>query len=198
MEPYVGIFLIMACFGTFHSLTARQGFKAAIRSRWSIGYSGYAIARSSTSLALLLLSLAVLFRYAGSTPELFQPVLGLPAIVPTMFAFWIAGMALGQAAKSRRLPQVFGVKEYPKVFFYSGAYSICRHPMYAGWLIASWGILLSKPYLLTLMYNTLISIYVVYESLQEEKRMLALFGERYSLYQKNVPFLIPYGFMKRT
>jgi protein-S-isoprenylcysteine O-methyltransferase Ste14 len=38
----------------------------------------------------------------------------------------------------------------------------------------------------------------VYESLQEEKRMLALFGERYSLYQKNVPFLIPYGFMKRT
>ncbi len=198
MEPYVGIFLIMACFGTFHSVTARQGFKAAVRSRWNIGYSGYAVARSSTSLVLLLLSLVALFRYAASTPKLFQPVLGLPAIVPTMFAFWIAGMALGQAAKSRRLPQIFGVKEYPKVFFYSGAYSICRHPMYAGWLIASWGILLSKPYLLTLMYNTLITIYVVYESLQEEKQMLALFGERYSLYQKNVPFLIPYGFMKRT
>jgi protein-S-isoprenylcysteine O-methyltransferase Ste14 len=57
---------------------------------------------------------------------------------------------------------------------------------------------LSKPYLLTLMYNTLITIYVVYESFQEEKQMLVLFGERYSLYQKNVPFLIPYGFMKRA
>ena len=197
MNPYVGIFLIMVCFGTFHSLTARQSIKSVICSRVGIGHAAYAIVRSSTSLSLLVLSLVVLFRYGQTTRAIFSPILGLPAIVPTMFAFWIAGMALGQVAKGRRLPQLFGVKEYPKVFFFSGAYSICRHPMYAGWLIASWGILLSKPYLLTVLYNTLITVYVVYESLQEEKRMTELFGDRYLDYKKRVPFLIPYGFVRK-
>ncbi|MFZ0448879.1 MAG: NnrU family protein [Desulfatiglandaceae bacterium] len=196
MNPYVGIFLIMACFGTFHTLTARQGIKSGICSKMGIGHPAYTIMRSSTSLFLLILSLVALFRYAQTTRALFSPVLGLPAIVPTMFAFWIAGMALGQVAKGRRLPQLFDVKEYPKVFFFSGAYSICRHPMYAGWLIASWGILLSKPYLLTVLYNTLITLFVVYESLQEEKRMTELFGDKYLNYKKEVPFLIPYGFLK--
>jgi protein-S-isoprenylcysteine O-methyltransferase Ste14 len=197
MNPYGGIILILVCFGTFHSLTARQSIKSVICSRTGIDHATYAIVRSFTSLSLLVLSLVVLFGYAQTTRALFGPVLGLPAIAPTMFAFWIAGMALGQVAKDRRLPQLFGVKEYPKVFFFSGAYSICRHPMYAGWLIATWGILLSKPYLLTVLYNTLITVFVVYESLQEEKRMTELFGERYLKYRKNVPFLIPYGFLKR-
>lgn len=197
MDPYVGIFLIMVCFGTFHSLTARESIKSAIRSKVGIGHAAYAIVRSSTSLSLLVLSLVALFRYARTTRALFSPILGLPAILPTMFAFWIAGMALGQVAKGRRLLQLFGVKEYPKVFFFSGAYSICRHPMYAGWLIASWGILLSKPYLVTVFYNTLITLYVVYESLQEEKRMTELFGDKYLSYKKKVPFLIPYGFVKK-
>ena len=197
MDPYVGIFLIMVCFGTFHSLTARESIKSAIRSKVGIGHAAYAIVRSSTSLSLLVLSLVILFKFARTTRGLFSPILGLPAIVPTMFAFWIAGMALGQVAKGRRLPQLFGVKEHPKVFFFSGAYSICRHPMYAGWLIASWGILLSKPYLLTVLYNALITAYIVYESLQEEKRMTELFGDKYLDYKKNIPFLIPYGFMKK-
>jgi len=196
MNPYVGIFLIMACFGTFHTLTARQSIKSAICSM-GISRSTYAIIRSSTSLSLLVLSLVVLFGHAQTTRALFRPVLGLPAIVPTMFAFWIAGMALGQVAKDRRLPQLFDVKEYPKVFFFSGAYSICRHPMYAGWLIATWGILLSKPYLLTVLYNALITLFVLYESLREEKRMTELFGDKYLDYKKSVPFLIPYGFLKK-
>lgn len=196
MNPYGGVSLILVCFGMFHSLTGRQGLKSAVGSRVGLGESAYAIIRSTASLSLLVLSLVELFRHAGSTAALFRPILGLPAIVPTMFAFWIAGMALGQVAKSRRLPQLFGVKADPKVFFFSRAYSICRHPMYAGWLIASWGILLSKPYLLTVLYNTILTLFVIYESLQEEKQMIALFGEKYLEYKKRVPFLIPYGFLK--
>ncbi len=187
----------MVCFGFFHSLTARPGIRAAILDRWPVSKLVYAVIRSSISLSMLVLSLVILFQDAPGTPGFFQPILGLPAIIPTMFAIWVAGMALGQVAKSRRLPQVFGVKDDPKVFFFSAAYSICRHPMYAGWLLASWGMFLSKPYLLTLVYNALISVYVVYESLQEEKQMISLFGEKYRQYQKRVPFILPYGFLKK-
>jgi len=31
---------------------------------------------------------------------------------------------------------------------------------------------------------------------QEEKRMIALFGDKYRSYQKQVPFLLPYGVLK--
>lgn len=197
MIPYVRIFLILACFGTFHSLTAKEGVRSSFRSKLGLGHPAYAIIRASISLSVLVLSIVVLFKDADTTRTLFSPIHGLPAIVPTMFAFWIAMMALGQVAKGRRLPQFFGLKEYPKLFFFSGAYSICRHPMYTGWLIASWGIVMSKPYLLTLFYNLLITLFVVHESLQEEKRMTELFGDRYLAYKKTIPFLLPYGFLKK-
>ena len=196
MYAYVGVCLILVCFGAFHDLTGREVIREWIRSKLGLGIATYAMLRSFISLALLVLSLVLLFRWTPTTVRLFRPILGLFAIVPTMFAFWIAGMALGQVAKSRRLPQFFGVREYPKVFYYSGAYSICRHPMYAGWLIASWGIVLSRPYLLTVVYNGLLTIYVLYEALQEEKKMIELFGDRYIEYRKRVPFIIPYGFLK--
>jgi protein-S-isoprenylcysteine O-methyltransferase Ste14 len=197
MIPYVRILIILACFGAFHSLTAKESVKSAVRSKLGLGFAAYAVVRALISLSLLVLSIAALFNDAHATKTLFSPIHGLPAIVPTMFAFWIAAMALGQVAKGRCLPQFFGLKEYPKLFFFSGAYSICRHPMYTGWLIASWGIVLSKPYLLTLFYNTLISLFVVHESWQEEKRMIELFGDRYRFYKKKIPFLLPYGFLKK-
>ena len=197
MIPYVRIFLILAFFGTFHSLTAKERVRYAIRSKLGMGNPAYAVFRALISMSVLVLSLVVLFHDADATGGLFSPIHGLPAIVPTMFAFWIAMMALGQVAKGRRLPQFFGLKEYPKLFYFSGAYSICRHPMYTGWLIASWGIVMSKPYLLTLFYNLLITLFVIHESLQEEKRMISLFGDRYLAYKKQIPFLLPYGFLKK-
>jgi len=197
MIPYVRIFLILAFFGTFHSLTAKERVRSAIRSKLGMGNPAYAVVRAMISMSVLVLSLVALFYDADATGRLFSPIHGLPAIVPTMFAFWIAMMALGQVAKGRRLPQFFGLKEYPKLFYFSGAYSICRHPMYTGWLIASWGIVMSKPYLLTLFYNLLITLFVIHESLQEEKRMISLFGDRYLAYKKQIPFLLPYGFLKK-
>ena len=193
MVPFVKVFIILACFSVFHSLSSRE----SIRAKAGLSFGAYAGLRSLISMSLLVLSVVVLFRDANSTYQIFPPTYGLPAILPAMLTIWIAGTALGQVAKAVRLPQFFGFREYPKLFIFTGAYSICRHPMYAGWLIASWGLLLSKPYLLTLFYNFLLSLFVVYMALQEEKQMIALFGDKYSSYRRQVPFLLPYGFLKK-
>ena len=197
MDPYVEIFLVMAGFGVFHSVTARPAFKTAIRTRLGIGNLAYMAVRTLVSSALLVLSLVVLFRYASATPQIFRPVFGLPGIFPTMLAIWIGGSALGQVARSNRLPQVFGLRETPIVFFYSGAYRLCRHPMYSGWMIAGWGIVLSKPYLLTVVFNLLMTAYIVYESRREEKQMIVLFGDKYREYQKEIPFILPLPFKRK-
>lgn len=197
MAPFVKVFIVLACFGVFHSLSSRESVRVSIRAKAGVSFGAYAALRALISMSLLVLSVVVLFRDAQSTYQIFPPTYGLPAIVPALLTIWLAGTALGQVAKAVRLPQFFGFKEYPKLFVFTGAYSICRHPMYAGWLIASWGLLLSKPYLLTLFYNLLLSLFVVYMALQEEKQMIALFGDKYSSYQRQVPFLLPYGFLKK-
>jgi protein-S-isoprenylcysteine O-methyltransferase Ste14 len=197
MAPFVKVFIVLACFSVFHSLSSRESIRVSIRAKAGISFGAYAALRSLFSLSLLVLSVVALFRNAHSTYQIFPPIYGLPAILPALLTIWIAGTALRELAKARRLPQFFGFREYPKLFIFTGAYSICRHPMYAGWLIASWGLLLSKPYLLTIFYNLLLTLFVVYMALQEEKQMMALFSDKYSSYRRQVPFLLPYGFLKK-
>ena len=186
MAPYFWVFLVLAGFGAFHGLSARA----------HIGAPAFTALRAVVSFGLLLLSVVVLFHWADGTRLLFEPLTGVPAILPALFTFWVAGRALSQVAKAGRLPQFFGFEDTPRIFIFTGAFTLCRHPMYAGWLIASWGLLLSKPYLLTLFYNLLVTAFVVCMALQEERRMIELFGDKYRAYRKQVPFILPYGFLK--
>ncbi len=196
MVPFAKVFLIVAAFAVFHSLTARADVSAFARRKTGLSHAACAAVRAAISLPLLIFSLFILFQEGPSTRQLFAPHSGLPAILPAMFTFWLAGMALGQVVKAGRLPQFFGFEEFPKLFIYTGAYTICRHPMYTAWLVASWGLLLSKPFLLTVFYNLLLTAFVVYLGLQEERRMIELFGDKYRAYQKQIPFILPYGFLK--
>ena len=196
MDPCAKLFIIVAAFVVFHSLTAREDVRAFARRITGLSYAACAAVRATISLALLIFSLFILFQEGQSTTQLFAPHSGLPAILPSLFTFWLAGMALGQVVKARRLPQFFGFEEFPKLFIYTGAYVICRHPMYSAWLTAAWGLLISKPYFLTVFYNFLVTCFVVYAARQEERQMIALFGDNYRAYQKQIPFLLPYGFLK--
>jgi protein-S-isoprenylcysteine O-methyltransferase Ste14 len=154
-------------------------------------------ARAVVSFGLLVFSVVVLFQWADGTRVLFVPLTGTPAILPALFTFWIAGRALSQVAKAGRLPQFFGFQDTPKIFIFTGAFTLCRHPMYAGWLIASWGLDLSKPFLLTVFYNLLLTAFVVFLAFQEERRMIEIFGGKYRAYRRQIPFLLPYGFLKK-
>jgi len=196
MTAYLLIFVNLTFFAVFHGATAQEGVKTFIRAKTGLSYGAYAALRAMVSLAMLVVSVFMLFREAGATAILFSPLQGIPAILPAMFAFWIAGMALGQVAKSRRLPQFFGFQEYPRLFIFTGAYAVCRHPMYSAWLVSSWGLLASLPYMLTVFYNLLLMAFVIYLARKEERQMIALFGDKYRAYQNHVPFLLPYGFLK--
>ena len=197
MAAYIWVFLVLAGFGAFHGLSARPGVQTALCERAKISIQAFSGLRALVSFGLLVISVVVLFHWAGGTRVLFAPLAGIPAILPAMLAFWIAGMALGQVAKAGRLPQFFGFRDSPKLFVFTGAFTICRHPMYSGWLVANWGLLLSKPYLLTVFYNLLLTAFVVFLALQEERRMIELFGDKYRAYRRQIPCLLPYGFLKK-
>lgn len=197
MAAYFWVFLVLAGFGAFHGLSARPAVQAALCERANISAPAFTGMRAVVSFGLLVFSVVVLFHWADGTRALFEPLSGIPAILPALAAFWIAGRALSQVAKAGRLPQFFGFQDSPKIFIFTGAFTLCRHPMYCGWLVASWGLILSKPFLLTAFYNLLLTAFVVFLALQEERRMLGLFGDRYRAYRRQIPFLLPYGFLKK-
>ncbi|MFA5559000.1 MAG: methyltransferase [Methanofastidiosum sp.] len=198
MIEYLLVLFVFMIFGIWHLATSKDSFKRIFTSKFSLSLSSYTLIRIPVSLLLLGLTLYFVFLYRKTTPELFTPIKGLIRIVPPLIAMWISSYVTLQISKADRLPQYFGIMDTPKVFFYEGAYSICRHPLYFSWLLAVWGFIIASPYLLYLEFAILITIFVVHMSKEEEKVMIALFGERYVDYTKRVPFLLPYGLLNKT
>lgn len=155
-------------------------------------------ARSASSLVLLAATFVFLLLQASETPALFAPVRGPTAILPSAFGVLFSMLALVQVARANRLPEFLGLSTERRVLFVNGMFSLCRHPMYAGWLLAIWGLLLSEPYLLTVVLGSLLSLSFILEAIYEERAMIDAFGDHYRRYQAEVPFLIPYGFLQPT
>jgi protein-S-isoprenylcysteine O-methyltransferase Ste14 len=153
-------------------------------------------ARSVASLALLAVAFAFLLLFASETPALFEPVLGPLALLPSALGVLFSLLVLVQVAQADRLPEFLGLSTRRSVLFVNGMFSLCRHPMYAGWLLAIWGLLLSAPYLLTVTVCSLLSLSFVLEAIYEERAMTGAFGDYYRRYQAEVPFLMPYGSLK--
>jgi len=198
MIEYLLVLLVFIIFAIWHLATSKESFKKIFTSKFRLSLSSYTLIRIPVSLLLLGLTLYFVFLYRKTTPELFTPLKGLIGIVPPLIAMWLSSYVTLQISKADRLPQYFGILDTPKVFFYDGAYSICRHPLYFSWLLAVWGFIIASPYLLYLEFAILITLFVVYMSKEEEKAMIASFGERYVNYTKRVPFILPYGFLNKT
>ncbi|KYC45834.1 MAG: hypothetical protein AMQ22_02185 [Candidatus Methanofastidiosum methylothiophilum] len=198
MIEYLLVLLVFMIFAIWHSATSKDSFKKIFTSKFKLSLSSYTLIRIPLSLLFLGLTLYLVFLFRKTTPELFTPIKALYGVIPTLIAMWLASYVTLQISKADRLPQYFGILETPKVFFYEGAYSICRHPLYFSWLLAVWGFIITSPYYLYLEFAILITLFVIYMSKEEEKAMIALFGKRYVDYTKRVPFLLPYGFFNKT
>jgi protein-S-isoprenylcysteine O-methyltransferase Ste14 len=73
----------------------------------------------------------------------------------------------------------------------SGPYGRMRHPQYVGFVLIMFGFLLQWPTILTLlMFPVLVAMYVRLAH-QEERQLLATFGEAYTRYSVEVPGFIP-------
>jgi methanethiol S-methyltransferase len=75
----------------------------------------------------------------------------------------------------------------------SGVLSIMRHPWYLASLLLIWARELD---LSTILVNAILTCYLMVGTYLEEKKLIREFGEKYRAYQKRVPRLIPYKWLK--
>ena len=89
------------------------------------------------------------------------------------------------------------IKGWTKVYFFGdqllteGVYGFVRHPQYTGLFLVVFGQIVHWPTIPTLFLSPVIVLVYVQLARQEERRMLAKFGDGYRVYQSEVPMFIP-------
>lgn len=74
--------------------------------------------------------------------------------------------------------------------FEGGIFAVTRHPWYLGSLLLIWSIFYEYTFVECLV-GSILSIYLVIGSLLEERKIIAIYGDRYRRYQQKVSMLFP-------
>lgn len=119
---------------------------------------------------------------------------GSPIWVPLVYVGWavlIAGLGLialplvllprkGKASRGGGVTQTTTVVT-------TGVYAVIRHPLYLGWMLVYVALVLCAQHWLVAVIAVagIASVYLI--CIQEDRRLLARFGEEYARYQRSVP-----------
>jgi protein-S-isoprenylcysteine O-methyltransferase Ste14 len=87
----------------------------------------------------------------------------------------------------------FEIREPPKVIT-KGVFSMVRHPVYLGSILALLGLIIMTLSLLSVIIWVITVIFYYFISRYEEKLLLSRFGKEYEDYMKKVPMLFPVRF----
>ena len=157
--------------------------------------STYAIASGIALTAMVLLwqpSQTVIYQAEGLL-RLLARVISVLAII----GFSWGVRALGNFDTFGLVPikvHLRGKQLRPPNFVLRGPYLWIRHPLYFFMLLLIW----SAPDVSSdrLLFNVLWTLWIVLGSHLEERDLVAEFGERYQDYQKTVPMLLPWRFLR--
>ncbi|MBS9524405.1 isoprenylcysteine carboxylmethyltransferase family protein [Litoribacter alkaliphilus] len=190
--PYFFLLLFWAVFYFTHTFFARLKLKRKFQRIMGKAYKWY---RFFYTLWSSLLFLAI-FLYAASIPAErlftgtdFTQYLGLMgAGIGTIiliksfknFSLWkFSGLVPHDDLEEKQELVVVGIHKH------------LRHPIYLGLTFIFVGYLLFTPTLASLVHLVALMLYLPVGIYYEEKKLIAIFGEKYKEYQATVPALIP-------
>lgn len=181
-------------YGLLHSVTASSSFKATLARRFGDSYTKYYRLLYSLFSAITLLPVITLPFIIPDLPlyTIPQPYVYLTGLIQ-LVAAGLLGYSLLQTGAMQfiGIPQALG-RPHQEELNTSGLYRYVRHPLYTFGLVFIW----LSPVMtrnLALLFGSF-TVYIVIGALLEERKLLAIFGERYEKYRTATPFLIPFLF----
>lgn len=179
-------------FYSSHTFLATLNIKRIIRSRLKGFYKWYRLAYTLFSTAFFF----ALFLYAGSIPRLWLFASGPGS---TYLGYMLATFGTIICIKSMRdvsvstftglRPQDDLSENEPLIS--DGWYGYMRHPLYAGLILIFMGYFLYTPNLSSLIHLAALLLYLPPGIYFEEKKLLEIHGNRYAIYRKQIPAIIP-------
>jgi protein-S-isoprenylcysteine O-methyltransferase Ste14 len=190
---------LLALFAVLHSWLAGSGIKAAVRQRigeqayeayYRLGYNIWSIVTLlPVVIALLLNPGRAIWQTEGFVSILFLVVQALGLVGMLISLMQIDLLRFGGLRQvlaywnGQRLP----LPDEPLQV--NGVYRLVRHPLYLFSLMIIWPLNIMNEGILAFAIGS--TIYFIFGSLLEERRLLEAYGETYRLYQQQTPWLIP-------
>jgi protein-S-isoprenylcysteine O-methyltransferase Ste14 len=176
------------------SVTATDYFKRRLGSRFRFYRLGFNVLSVATIIPVILYAQSiqgpVIFRWEGFM-VLFQVLL----LAIAVFLFMAGG-------RHYDMPQFLGLRQMRERTSHKalsqsgdldtkGILGVTRHPWYLAAILLIWTSYRSL-YLPTLITNIVLTLYIVFGTVLEERKLLREYGEQYVRYQKRVSMLVPF------
>ncbi|HTS42449.1 MAG TPA: NnrU family protein [Xanthobacteraceae bacterium] len=193
-DAFIVNLLLMSLFAIQHSVMARKGFK-----QWWTQFVPKTVERS-TYVLFASLTLDLLFWQWRPMPAVVWQIAD-PQIAMAVTGLSLVGWALVFASTFMiNHFELFGLhqvannlvgREMPGMRFKTPVlYKFVRHPIYLGFIIASW----AAPTMTVghLLFAAVITAYIFVGIFLEERDLVELFGDEYSRYRERVAMLVPW------
>jgi protein-S-isoprenylcysteine O-methyltransferase Ste14 len=192
----------MLGFGAVSPTACLSGLWLAWLLGWFLGARSTArtVARQSTASRLahsvfIVGGATLLFLHAGRLGSLLQPLLPRWSWVAWVGVVVVA-LGLGFTGWARvQLGRFWSgavTLKADHTLIRTGPYALTRHPIYTGLLLALTGTALVRGTLAGLAGLTLAAAGIMLKIRQEERFLLAHFGDTYRAYQRDVPMVVPW------
>ena len=151
-------------------------------------------------VGLVVLGLAIFAAMAWLLwkPLLFLPYQTLQILVVLGLILYAAGCIFMLWAR-RSLGKMWGISSSQQVKLYddhqivqSGPYAFVRNPMYFGWIVAMFGLILLYPVWLVLLMFLFSLVAFIGRARREDAVLAGRFGEARTEYKKRTKFLVPF------
>jgi len=193
VESLVVNTILLGIFAVQHSVMARPAFK-----RWWTRFVPHAVERSTYVLFATLALALLLWQWRPLTEPVWtveQPV----AVVAITAVFWLGWAILLLSTFLINHFELFGLSqvfrrlqnrsETPTVFRTPFLYRLVRHPIYLGFVLAFWAApVMTVGHLLFALATT---GYILIGIFLEERDLVAVFGDQYRQYRRQVRMLVP-------
>lgn len=199
---YVILAALVSAWCLLHSALISVSATAYLQSRLGHRYRFFRLffnaASVLTLIPVLIWSSAVrtepFFRWDGSLRIVQVLLLGTAAALFFLGARrYDAGQLLGVRQLREGVPREAGV--HAGKLDTAGVLGVVRHPWYLAALLLIWSRHLDVS---TLVVNAIFTVYLIVGAHLEERKLVREFGEEYEAYQRRVPMLIPYRWLKST
>ncbi len=200
------VLILMFVYAVLHSILARLAVKARLRN--ALGERGYeGLYRLGYNAFAVVSLLPIFYRMATAPgPTVWQVGDGFGWVLRLVQLGALVALSVSLlqidflrfAGLRQALAYISGdpLPLPPEQMQYGGLYRLVRHPLYLFSIIFIW----AEPTLsmARLQFNIASTLYFIFGSLLEERTLVALIGEPYRAYQRQVPWLVPWRLSSKS